>query len=115
MPSIGHFVWILIGSLRNLKSPFQRIYPFNIPFSPSGPPSGKRNGGYENCRRKRAFGAEVRKWNLCKMMREYIVERERALEETTLEPGLKKTGAGASCLGHGSQSTLIRRFTYCAK
>jgi hypothetical protein len=49
--------------------------------------------------KERAFRAEVRKWNLCKMIREYIVERERALEETTLEPGLKKTGAGVDRLG----------------
>jgi hypothetical protein len=36
--------------------------------------------------RERAFRAEVRKWNLCKMMREYIVERERALECNSLDP-----------------------------
>jgi hypothetical protein len=36
--------------------------------------------------RERAFRAEVRKWNLCKMMREYIGECERALESNSLNP-----------------------------
>jgi hypothetical protein len=36
--------------------------------------------------KERAFGAEVRKWNLCKMMREYILESESALESNSLDP-----------------------------
>jgi hypothetical protein len=40
--------------------------------------------------KRRDFRAQVEKWNLCKMMREYIVERERTLENTTLEPEIKR-------------------------
>jgi hypothetical protein len=40
--------------------------------------------------KERAFRAEVRKWHLCKMMREYICERERALDDATLEPEPKQ-------------------------
>jgi hypothetical protein len=38
--------------------------------------------------KQRAFRADVEQWNLCKMMREYIGERERALESNSLDPGL---------------------------
>src|ERR1700733_11850962 len=40
--------------------------------------------------KRRDFRAQVEQWNLCKMMREYIVERERALEGSTLEPELRR-------------------------
>jgi hypothetical protein len=36
--------------------------------------------------KERAFRAQVEQWNLCKMMREYIIERERALNAAALEP-----------------------------
>jgi hypothetical protein len=36
--------------------------------------------------KERAFRADVRKWNLCKMMREHIGERERVLESNSLDP-----------------------------
>jgi hypothetical protein len=61
--------------------------------------AGKRDGACENykrklARRKRprsiAFRAAVRKKNLCKMMREYIGERERGLDNTTAEPELRE-------------------------
>jgi hypothetical protein len=35
--------------------------------------------------KRRAFPEEVEQWNLCNLMREYIGERERALENTMLE------------------------------
>ena len=40
--------------------------------------------------KQRAFRAEVEKWNLCRMMREYIDERKHALDTATLEPELKQ-------------------------
>lgn len=40
--------------------------------------------------KRQAFRTEVEQWNLCRMMREYIVEREHALENTTLEPELRE-------------------------
>jgi hypothetical protein len=39
---------------------------------------------------ERTFRAEVRKWNIRKMMREYIAERERALDKASLEPARKQ-------------------------
>jgi hypothetical protein len=35
--------------------------------------------------KRRAFPEEVEQWNLCNLMRAYIVERDRALENTMLE------------------------------
>ena len=40
--------------------------------------------------KERAFRAEVRKWHLRRMMREYICERERAMDNATLEPEPKQ-------------------------
>jgi hypothetical protein len=40
--------------------------------------------------KQRDFRAQVEKWNLCKMMREYIMDRERAFEEAELAPELKQ-------------------------
>lgn len=42
---------------------------------------------------QRAFRAEVEHWNLCKMMREYVGERERLLESNSLDPGPKEKAA----------------------
>jgi predicted P-loop ATPase len=41
--------------------------------------------------KQRAFRAEVELWNFCRIVREYIGQRERALESTSLDPGLKET------------------------
>jgi len=40
--------------------------------------------------KQRDFRAQVEMWNLCKLMREYIVEREHALEEAVLDPELQR-------------------------
>ena len=41
MPSIGHFVWILIGSLRNLKSPFKGSILSTYPLAQAVHPLGR--------------------------------------------------------------------------
>jgi hypothetical protein len=48
--------------------------------------------------KQRAFRAEVEQWDLCRMMREYIDERERVLENASLDRTQGK-GQGVDCLG----------------